>query len=113
MRTTQFMGLTEAAQAYIHDYAIHNVEIKCEYCGGIKEPSEPQYEETGEVTGMFGEPVHMLKRYKTIGDQFEEYVQADPWSSGPCIYLALRWSNNKKPIEETLWDEATIQGENT
>ena len=63
----------------------------------------------GIVEGMFGEEIHKLKQYKIKQKVLiEEYVQAEPWSSGPCIFLALRNSETKEPILESLWNQDEI-----
>lgn len=60
------------------------------------------------VTGMFDEDVHRLQRYFLKGGSYiDEYVQAEPWSSGPVIFLALMDCNGN-PIQETLWSEDEI-----
>ena len=38
---------------------------------------------------------------------FAEYVQAEPWSSGPCIFTALRDADGN-PVEESLWAERAM-----
>jgi hypothetical protein len=61
------------------------------------------------ITGMFEEQVHELVEYVTIGGStVEEYIQAEPWSSGPVIFLALRFKETKEPIRQSLWSEDDI-----
>ena len=61
------------------------------------------------VEGMFDEVVHTLKEYEmNDGTKIEEYIQAEPWSSGPCIYLALKNAETKEPILDSLWSEDEI-----
>jgi hypothetical protein len=59
------------------------------------------------VTGMFNEEVYTLLKYETYDGLFvEEFVQAEPWSSGPHIFLALRFVNPEHlEIQESLWSE--------
>lgn len=48
-------------------------------------------------------------RYKfSDGRILESYVQAEPQSSGPHTFLALRDAITKEPLLETLWPEETI-----
>lgn len=42
------------------------------------------------------------------GRVLESYVQAEPWSSGPCTFMALRDHVTKEPVVETLWDQKII-----
>lgn len=37
---------------------------------------------------------------------YKEYVQAEPWSSGPCYFLAIMGPDG--PIQETLWTDEEI-----
>ena len=93
MRETQFIGLNGYAKMFIENH------IKL---GGV--------ELMEWVTGMFDEPVWQIRRFmdKESGKKFEEYIQAEPWSSGPCIFLALRWVDTNEIITQTLWSDEEI-----
>lgn len=57
---------------------------------------------------MFIEEGGHLFRYTLPNKRvFYEYIQADPWSSGPCIFLALKDAKGK-PVRESLWPKETI-----
>jgi hypothetical protein len=57
----------------------------------------------GEIEGAFAPVVAELNRYELPGGRvFEEYVQAAPWHSGPCYYIALKDSAGN-PVRESLW----------
>lgn len=110
MRETQFVGLTASAEEYIQKHAIYIKEETCKHCGNVIKPGRYMCEEIGEVEGMFGEVVYKLRRFidKETGEQFQEFVQAEPWSSGPMIFLGLEKVNpdgTTTPIQETLWVE--------
>ncbi len=95
MRTTQFIGLNGNAFDWLDKNCIIQESLPIDL--------EPIY-------GMFEEEVHILKQYTTNENRFvEEYVQAEPWSSGPCIFLALRYSDTKEPIEESLYLDSEIE----
>lgn len=49
----------------------------------------------------------LIYRFKD-GRVLESYVQAEPWSGGPCTFLALRDHVTKEPLAGTLWDEKLI-----
>lgn len=135
MRTTQFIGLSSNAWDYIKANVsvvkkyFPMVEARLEkimkekthidsdnsdfiegFYAAIEEfsPTEYSQDQLSPVTGMFDEDVHILKRYYLKqGGYVDEYVQAEPWSSGPVIFLALMDSNGQ-PIPETLWSQEEI-----
>lgn len=75
-RTTQFVG---------HTFDNENFLRSCK-----------KIDKIGEVIGMFDECVENLYRYlDNRGIVWEEYVQAEPWDSGPVIFLGLRGSNGE------------------
>lgn len=57
-----------------------------------------------EVEGAFGGIYPLFKYTFYDGREFFEYVQAEPWHSGPCYYLALRDSNGD-PLPGSLWTD--------
>lgn len=106
MRSTQYLGLNRTAQKWL--------KTTCE---------ETPVRTKKFVEGMFGEKIHELQKHtlKTpitivkppnspayLETHVEEYVQADPWSSGPVIFLALRYSKCKQPVTDSLWPEEEI-----
>lgn len=108
MRCDQPMGLSCGAEAYLAKNAIHN-QHELFINGKIdKEWTEPKKEQIDRVYyGMFGTE-YPLHRYQKKDRSFiYEYVQSDPWSSGPVIFLALR-DRDGKPIKESLWDQEEI-----
>ena len=128
MRTTQFIGLSKEAIDFIDQMAIKEVKLpdgwedKAEqsynwyhlsYINGYKQalldylPKQFITNPIGVVTGMFDEEVHTLLEYKLIdGNWVEEYIQAEPWSSGPVIFLALREKESKRVIVK--WPQEDI-----
>ena len=54
---------------------------------------------------MYNEVVRNIRRYKLKDNKgyVEEYIQAQPWDSGPMIYLALKNRITKEVIPESLW----------
>ena len=101
MRTTQVIGLNKRAEAFIERNAVN-----------------PDGEYTGQaLLGMFGEGAYTCRVFEYHDDRilspdyFEEYLQIDPWSSGPMLFLALRWIDGE-PIPESLWLEDISAREN-
>jgi hypothetical protein len=98
-RFTQFFGLSKEAKERVED-----AEIIATYKG---------------TEGIAGEPVEfMIFKVKNTYDydgiemeDFETYaevMQAEPWSSGPCIFTCL--INLRKPAELLyLWDRESIE----
>lgn len=127
MRTTQFIGLPNEAIEFLDQMAIKEVKLPKDwednldngnwdylsYLSGYKQalydylPKQFITNPIGVVTGMFDEEVHTLLEYKlTDGNWVEEYIQAEPWSSGPVIFLALRDKESKRVIVE--WSQEDI-----
>ena len=64
-------------------------------------------EKCGGFQGMF-ETEHPLNRYTfPDGRVFQEFVQAEPWSSGPCFFLALKDGEGREVLE-SLWSDEDI-----
>ena len=81
MRGTQMFGLTNLAQQFLEKYQKKDVCGSCHMITG-------RTEETIGHTGMFNEAP--LKEYTLIdGRKAKEFVQYEPWSSGPMIFLKL------------------------
>ena len=107
MRTTQFVGLTSDADNWLKE----NVRITKRRCScpdcqheHITEVVEEEYDIT---YGMCEDSFPLNKYQLKSGEWVYEYVQADPWSSGPVIFLALRQENGS-PIPESLWSQEEI-----
>jgi hypothetical protein len=121
IRTTQLIGLNERARDLVRGEPALDHELVGEriYPDGRRESfhervigSTVRSEPSGEsFEGMFGER-HELSRYELPdGRVLCEYVQAEPWSSGPCIFLALRDQRSGEPLAETLWSDQEIDAE--
>ena len=84
MRSDQHMGLTPDAIAFLEG---HEIPEKC--CKECKRPFPRELEVIGHYHGMGGEyPLH--RHELADGDYVDEYIQAEPWSSGPCFFLGLQ-----------------------
>lgn len=78
-RSTQFIGLTDDARAFVG-----GLEAIGRYVG---------------AHGMFGEDIELGQWRDADGNRYREVVQADPWSSGPCIFtcLEMRFASEEEP----------------
>jgi len=122
MRCTQFIGLSKVAKSWLNKYC-KKVQyfqkvfraydgsqdwVEVDNSEGVELISKP-LEENSEVTGMCGELTYTLQQYEMDNSSIvEEYVQCTHWSSGPCIFLALRFQSTKKPVVKSLWTEEEI-----
>ena len=62
-----------------------------------------------KIYGMFDNEYDlMLYHNKHTGETYTEWVQASPWSSGPCIFLALRDSDGTV-IQESVWTQEEVE----
>ena len=89
-RSTQFIGLTDKANAFVSKMVI--------------------IENTEHAEGMFDEKIP-LASYLDVGAKkiYYEVVQCEPWSSGPMIFTCLqeprsskqlfKWEKSKTPIQ--------------
>lgn len=86
-RSSHYQGLSEEAEKFLKLNAktyVHKFDNGWGPCSVIK----PVTEEIGH-TGMFGE-ISINKYELKDGSSAIEYVQADPWHSGPVIFMGLR-----------------------
>lgn len=88
MRCDQHMGLTAAAKSVVES-------ASCE-------PSMNFYQ------GMFDDEYPLHRYVFSDGRVLVEAVQAEPWSSGPCFFLALK-DKNDEWVKESLWRNEEIE----
>ena len=119
IRETQVWGLNEWADQFltsetVFSYTERSVRI---YPDGREaaQPDRPVYKPAVEVVesgehfeGMFGERYPLHKYTLPDGRVYYERVQAEPWSSGPCIFLAIQ-DEKEKWVPESLWREEDIE----
>lgn len=69
--------------------------------------SHMEKEVCGEIEGAWTDVVSNLYRYKGMHGVFlfEEYVQAEPWSSGPMYFVALKSLKTGEPVPQSLWSD--------
>lgn len=118
-RSDQYIGLNKWARDLLESQPQNRVEIvgwrkTLDHTG--KEVSagpydhaysEPSYkvEDIAAVDGAWTEKFFTLHRYTLVdGTVYEEYIQAEPWSSGPMYFIALK-TKGGMPVVESLWTE--------
>lgn len=112
MRCDQYIGLTSEGEKFVEENALQLgvKKITEEYTSGeVKILSTIPIYEKKVYDEHEGFGFHPLYEYTAKdGSVFREAVQANPWSSGPVIFVALK-DENGEWIEETLWNENDIQ----
>ena len=114
IRMHQHMGLSIDALAFLDENALY---APCQCCGvsgrsidDCKIPSKQRV--SYEVyTGMFDDEYPLYVYTLKDGMIAEEFVQVDPWSSGPVIFLGLRVIDQDvgETINKFEWTEEEIQ----
>lgn len=117
MRTDQYIGLTEAACLLVRGERVieyHSTETR-EFPDGkrVIVGPVPIYGSTvkrgrmGKIDGAFGNEFPLYAYTFPDGRVLTEYVQAEPWSSGPCYFVALK-DEEGKPVTASLWSQSEI-----
>lgn len=119
MRTDQFMGLTEVAEKIVagEQVFLYAEDVRRTYPDSHEETlptrevygSNVRHEDSGQrFTGMFDNEYTLTRYVFPDGRVLTEAVQADPWSSGPCFFLALK-DETGAWVKESLWTEEEIE----
>lgn len=106
MRTDQYVGLSSRAIEFLKENAeldhfqlLKNGVIDQDYY-------EPKKEVFSTLIGAFQNEFPLFTYFLENGEKVYEYVQAEPWSSGPMYYIALSYDpEGTDPVIETLWTE--------
>lgn len=102
------LELTEFEETVTRTYAdgrVHSTTRKL-----LEEPWQKAVS-YAEHQPWFDEPLQLKYYVLKNGQIVYEYVQEEPWSSGPCTFLALSYSANNResnPVESTLWSPGMI-----
>lgn len=117
IRETQVMGLHARALEMIElgEVHSHHEHVRRTYPDGrieelereVMVPAVSSAESGGSFTGMFGEEYPLMAHRLPDGRVLTEAVQAERWSSGPVIYLAL--AEGGELIEASLWPEHEME----
>ena len=117
IRMDQFMGLNDWACSFVQGEKVfaYTEQVTRVYPDGREErmPDKLVYkssvhsEPSGHYTGMFDQEHGLTKYTFPDGKVYQEAVQADPWSSGPVFFLALK-DENGNWVPESLWSDEAI-----
>jgi len=103
-RSTTYYGLTEEAEEFLKENSEFEEYSYTDRWDNVIKSKRPISEKIGEC-GMFDD--YDLFKYKLKdGTWAEEFIQADPWASGPHVFVALKLSDGK---EIGLWPESEIE----
>lgn len=115
MRTDQYMGLSPRARAelarFCEEAVVHTI---IHFQDGRKQEHQkvqvvPSYqvETIGSIAGTWNDHVANLSRYIFLdGRVWEEFVQAIPWSSGPCYFISVTQDGDRLPRLD--WNDEEI-----
>jgi len=114
IRSDQHMGLTEAARKITENRDVAYVEKTTRvYPDGSQEDlldkevlTKPGVYDT--YKGMFDEEYDLFEYRLKNGRIVREYVQAEPWSSGPVFFLALLDKETGEVVPESRWSKEEI-----
>lgn len=116
MRCDQVIGLNEAAEELIQSSKrlIWTEKVARTYPNGRIEEYTREHNECPASSyevfhGMFDDEYPLMEYLLSDGRKVQEYVQAEPWSSGPCFFIALKDKVSGNPLPETLWTDTEIE----
>lgn len=115
MRCDQYIGLNNWARRLVTRKAkVREYGVQVFADGARKQFSRwrriplVRTEHAGAIRGAYKPQVNKLHRYTLPGgEQYTEYVQATPWSGGPCYFIALK-DKHGNPVPESLWTDAEL-----
>jgi len=120
----QYVGLTDRAKKWLDENATRLDWVKTvTHSDGRQEifrGSEIESEAYGVIQGVWDDEVAALRRYTLKdGSHLEEFVLAEPWSSGPMYFIGLRPAPDSPadslasvaPCDELNWQEWEIEQE--
>jgi hypothetical protein len=115
MRCDQYIGLNGWAKRLVtRKQQVREIGIQI-LPGGVKKSFNRwrrvpvvRTEHAGVIRGAYKAQVAKLHRYTLpTGEQYVEYLQAQPWSGGPCYFIALK-DKHGNPVPESLWTDEEI-----
>ena len=116
-RSDQYIGLNAWAQRLVtRKVKVREVGVRI-FGNGKKQRFSrwrrmplARVEHAGILHGVWKPDLAKLHRYTLPnGEQYVEYVQASPWSGGPCYFIALK-DKHGNPVQESLWTDEEMGG---
>lgn len=118
MRCDQYIGLNDWAKLLVSPGTVKVRErVVRFYPGGRREHFYrtvrlplAQSEVIGTIGSAFAEDFVVANLYRHTlpnGKVYEEFIQASPWSSGPCYFIALRDAQGVV-VPQSLWSDQDL-----
>jgi hypothetical protein len=115
MRMDQYIGLNPWATRKVNrKIKVHEVGTRSFPGGKVRSFDRwvrmplARREVIGTIEGAYKDVAANLHRYTLPhGEVYEEFVQATPWSGGPCYHIALR-DRTGKVVANSLWSEEEL-----
>src|SRR5579883_2216385 len=115
MRCDQYIGLNDWARKLVTKKSkVREYGVQVFANGNRKQFSRwrrislVRTEHAGVIRGAYSPQVNKLHRYTLPnGEVYSEFVQASPWSGGPCYFIALK-DKHGKPVPQSLWTDEEI-----
>ncbi|MDP3726339.1 MAG: hypothetical protein Q8R36_04045 [bacterium] len=119
IRMDQFPGLNKWASGFVKGEPVFvcTEEVTRVYPGGRREMLAPRpvhessirkEQSLSSYSGMFGDKYPLHDYIFPDGRVYSERVQAEPWSSGPVIFLALQ-DEDGNWVRKSLWAKKAIE----
>jgi hypothetical protein len=106
MRCDQLRGLSSAADMFLDANIIQPRSEPCPHC---HHSYSAALKVCGTFYGMFDNEYLLYEHQLKSGQVAKEFVQAAPWSSGPCFFIGLQVYNpDGTCAQEFLWAEEEI-----
>lgn len=104
MRCDQHIGLpTEAI------FFLDKMEVEPNVCHDCERPYPRDLEVIDNYYGMFNNQYNLYRHQLKDGRYADEFLQADPWSSGPCFFIGLRvYDLDGNVTEEFKWNDEEL-----
>ena len=119
MRTDQYMGLSPRAQEFLENNGLKCIitqikefpkdPIKKTVTSERKVWTELWREPYDEIEGAFGNKFSLYMYRLSDRTKIIEEIQEQPWSSGPCFFLCLKYKKTDVLIPDTRWTEQEIE----
>ncbi len=105
MRCDQTRGLTFAAMRFLAKY-----EARPDACPCCQHIPPSVLEECGNYDGMYDSEYKLYRHKLKDGRWADEFLQAQPWSSGPVAFLGLRvFEKDGQECANFLWPSEEIE----
>jgi len=104
MRCDQYMGMTDEAGDFLEEN-----QIPREVCPTCKQSIPYDLKTISHYNGMYMNEYPLVRFELKNGGHADQYLQAQPWSSGPIAFIGLKVFNKKDKLIKTFeWSQEDI-----